>query len=478
MFVLREPSAWAQENFGESELGDPRRESRLVRVAGDLARHAGSSLLKSCEGDDAAVEGMYRLLRNEAVEPSAIAEGGFLATVKRASGCSLLLAVEDSTSLLYRHSVACALGPTTSNPQAVGQGFIVHSVVLVEGDGGATVGLVEQQRWVRDSKDHGKSNARTQRAYEEKESFKWQRAGEAMRLRLGAELSARTIAVCDREADVTAYLHWQQSVGGRYVVRAAQDRRLLDSTTRLWQTLAQAPRLGTHEVDVPQRGGRAARRAQVTLRSQAVELSCPPRTGLTNGVRCQAVLVREEHAAEGVEALEWLLLTSEPVRTLEEALAVLWMYGRRWRIEEFHKAWKSGTQVEGLRPRSAGNLERGIVILAFVAIRLLQLRELVYPPGGRTGQSPEPMLAGQSCEEILTRTEWTVLYLAIHKQSPPVEAPSAQWAYRAIARLGGWRDTQRTGRPGWQAVWDGMLRLADRVEAHLLALTLYKKCDQ
>jgi hypothetical protein len=39
-------------------------------------------------------------------------------------------------------------------------------------------------------------------------------------------------------------------------------------------------------------------------------------------------------------------LTSEPVTTLGAALDSRWIYGRRWRIEEFHKAWKSGTQGE------------------------------------------------------------------------------------------------------------------------------------
>lgn len=478
MFVFRDPSAWAQETFGESELGDKRRRARLVRVAGDVARHAGSSLLKACAGDEAAVEGMYRLLRNEAVEAVAIAEGGFRATVRRAARCAELLAVEDTTSLLYRHSVAEELGATTSNPEAVGQGFLVHSVVLLEGESGATVGLVEQRRWVRDPSRYGQSNARKRRSYEEKESYKWQRAGEAMRSRLGEELSARTLSVCDREADVLDYLQWQQSVGGRYVVRAAQDRCLEESTTRLWESLEQTAPLGVHEVEVPQRGGRAARRAKLTLRAQLVTLSCPQGKKGKENVRCQALLAREERPPAGVDALEWLLLTSEPVSTQEEAVATLWRYSRRWRIEEFHKAWKSGTQVEELRPRSAENLERGVVILAFVAIRLLQLRELVYPPTGRGGASPESMLAEHSCEELLTRTEWTVLYLAIHKKAPPARAPSARWAYRSIARLGGWVDTQRTGRPGWQAVWSGLFRLAERVETHLLAMEFYKKCDQ
>ena len=99
--------------------------------------------------------------------------------------------------------------------------------------------------------------------------------------------------------------------------------------------------------------------------------------------------------------------------------------GRRWRIEDFHKACKSGTRVEELRPRAADNLKRGVVVLAFVAIRLLQLQELVYPPTSRPGQ-PQRKLAQQPCDTILTATEWCVLYMAIHQRAPPAQPPSAE----------------------------------------------------
>ena len=200
MFAITEAAQWAQENFGRCDLGDKRRGARLVKVAGDLARHAGASLLRSCDGDEAAAEGLYRLLRNAEVDPDAIAEGGFEATAQRARSCELLLAVEDSTSLAYRHSVAEALGTTSSNPTSVNKGFMVHSVVLLDGCTGATVGLIEQRRWIRVAEDYGKSNERKRRAYEDKESFKWQQAGQAVRARLGEALSQRAIAVCDRSA--------------------------------------------------------------------------------------------------------------------------------------------------------------------------------------------------------------------------------------------------------------------------------------
>ena len=113
--------------------------------------------------------------------PDAIAEGGFEATAQRARSCEPLLAVEDSTSLAYRHSVAEELGTTSSNPTSVNKGSMVHSVVPLDGCTGATVGLIEQRRWRRVAEDYGKSSDRKRRAYDDKESFKWQHSGRASR---------------------------------------------------------------------------------------------------------------------------------------------------------------------------------------------------------------------------------------------------------------------------------------------------------
>lgn len=64
-----------------------------------------------------------------------------------------------------------------------------------------------------------------------------------------------------------------------------------------------------------------------------------------------------------------------PSRDLAAVLRLVRDYELRWRIEEFHKAWKSGAGVERQRLQSAGNLERMRVITAFIAAYLLQLQE-------------------------------------------------------------------------------------------------------
>jgi len=434
-----------------------------------LAAHTGHSALQASEGDSALCEGAYRLFRNAAIDAEAIAESGFGATVARVEDYEELLAVEDTTTLSYGHGVTSELGDLGGKVESQRRGYLVHSVLLVDPKSAATVGLIAQQRWCRDRAKRGQRHRNKSRAYEDKESSKWQRASEQVAMRLGEGMS-RVIAVCDREADIYEYLSYKSSQ--RYIVRAARDRRLVEEQERLYASVAQTPCLGEHSIQLAQRGGahgRAARTVRLSLRSARVTLQPPKRMhDELEALEVNAVLAEELSPAKGQEGLSWLLLTSEPVESLVGARKVLRAYTLRWRIEDFHKAWKSGAKVEQRRMQSAANLERVAVILAFVAVRLLQLRE------GATG--PEANHS-RPCTEILEPIQWRVLWATTERSKPPHKVPTQQWAYDAIARLGGWIDTKRTGRVGWDTMWRGWFRLAERVEGFNSARELIE-CDE
>lgn len=53
------------------------------------------------------------------------------------------------------------------------------------------------------------------------------------------------------------------------------------------------------------------------------------------------------------------------------------IYTAIWRVEDFHKAWETGAGAERQRMTEPKNLERAIPILAFIGVRLLQLREAI-----------------------------------------------------------------------------------------------------
>ena len=461
MGVESDAKHWAHTTFGSCELSDVRRTRRVVTMAASLASHAGRSPHAACRGDAAANEGAYRLLRNDAVDPQAIAEGGFRASIEVARGCAEVLAVEDTTTLGYGHAVREELGDLGGAEDAHTRGFHVHSVLLLDAHSGRTLGLGYQQRWCREPQARGQRHRRAQRAYEDKESFKWQRASQALAQAFGADVG-RVISVCDREADVYEYLAYKRGEGQRFVVRAAWDRRTTGEQKRLFAEVEAAPVLGEHRVMVAQRAGRKARKAHVELRACEVEVREPLRRDTGGWVRVNALLAREAKAAKGETALHWLILTSEPLGDEAAARRVLEHYARRWRIEEFHKAWKSGTRIEERRLQSARGLERLAVMLAFVAVRLMQLREVLE----------EPRDSPRRCDEVLDEVQWKVLWLTRTRRAPPEQPPSLRWAYEALAKLGGWGDTKRTGRAGWQTLWEGWFALNERVEGYRIAQQL------
>jgi len=70
------------------------------------------------------------------------------------------------------------------------------------------------------------------------------------------------------------------------------------------------------------------------------------------------------------------------------------------------------------------------------------------------------------CTAVLTETEWKVLWVAVEKKRPPRRAPTVKWAYQAVGRLAGWKDSKHTGRVGAKTLTLGWLDLEARVEGY------------
>jgi hypothetical protein len=445
---------WAEEMFGGCELGDARRTRRVVEYMARQAANPSGSTNEVCQGDDAAAEGAYRLLRNDAIKPQALQEAPLRRTAERCAGRDTVLAIQDTAALAYSHSVAEELGDLGG-----GRGILVHSTLAVDGQTKEVLGLLDQRCWIRPDTEPG-VKGRKKRRYEEKESYKWEAASQRIASRTHS--MENIIQVCDREADIYEYLKSRTENGHRFIVRANHDRKLQTPDGPLWGFMAARRVIGHYELFIEQRGaqpaelGRCARPARrahtirIEVRSARVKLASPNNTDPP--IVVNAVYVRQADAPAGENPLEWMLLTSEPVSTKRDALRVVESYESRWLIEEFHKAWKSGCRIEQRRLQSPANLERMLVLTAPVAVRLLQLRSL-------TNEDPE-----RPCEAFLAEDEWKCLHATTHPNQPvPKLPPTCEWALRSIAKLGGWRDTKGTGKIGWMALWKGWQRFQERL---------------
>lgn len=461
MSALQTTEDWASDVFSDCELGDKRRTSRLIKVATSLANKIGSTLASACDGDSAAVEGSYRFVRNKDIESSAIAEGGFKSTAIKAQAYKTLLALEDTTSFNYTHAAEGLEKAENNNGNVCG--FYVHSVLLVDPVKGETLGLIEQSRWQRKAATRGKRYRRHEREYESKESIKWEKSSKEMSGRLGDKISD-IISVCDREADVYEYLDYKRRNNQRFVVRAVRNRCLCFSGETITDALNEGEILGYCDVNIGQKSGRIARKARLALRSCCVKLKGLEREHYTlDEMKMNIVCATEVNDTATENKLSWVLLTSEPVESFEQAQQVIGYYEMRWHIEEFHKAWKTGTGAERQRMQSADNLEKMIVILGFVAVRLLQLKEAF-----ERKEQNKRISSREKCTTVLTQEEFIVLWFSVQKnKSKPTAVPRVHpelsWAYEAIAKLGGWSNSKRTGKASWLTIWQGWYRLQERV---------------
>jgi hypothetical protein len=455
MIYEKDSVRWAEKTFGRCNLDDPRRESRLVDIAARLSNDPSGSLTRICRGDSAAQEGTYKFVENNAVRPEAVAEGVHAQTAKLVAGREVCLAIQDTTLV----DVSDYLKEDWKE-QGSPAGFQVHSTLAVDGQSLEPLGLLDQARWLRAPKGlrPGKKT-RAARAPEAKESYKWTAALEAMGKRLRS--MANIISVCDREADIYDFLLLQNTRNYRFVVRATHDRKLEESNASLVEQVSGAAVLGQYVVSIGQRGrqrvtqgqqprkARQKREAITELRAMRVSLSPPSsaKERTAKSISVNVVFVNEPNPPADTAGIRWLLLTTEPIDTLEQILSVVRYYSARWLIEEFHKAWKTGCGMEKRRLQTYENFERVMVITAAVAVRILQLRSL--------SASEE-----KGCETVLEADEWQCLFANTEPGRPlPGQPPSAKWAYYALAKLAGWSDSKRTGRVGWQTLWTGWERL-------------------
>ncbi|WP_044170140.1 IS4 family transposase, partial [Kamptonema formosum] len=180
----------------------------------------------------------------------------------------------------------------------------------------------------------------------------------------------------------------------------------------------------------------------------------PPRHHLNrrklNPVRLTVVRAVEENPPQGETPVSWLLLTTVPVSSFDDAVRCLRWYSYRWLIERYHYTLKSGCGLEKLQLETARRLEMALATYSIVAWRLLWL---TY----EARKNPDT-----PCDTVLSAHEWQSLYATIHRTpNPPSTPPSLREAVRMIAQLGGFLGRKGDGEPGVKTIWRGLCRLHD-----------------
>ena len=143
--------------------------------------------------------------------------------------------------------------------------------------------------------------------------------------------------------------------------------------------------------------------------------------------------------------VEWILVTTLEVASVEDALTVVQIYEDRWIIEEYHKCLKTGCRIEDAQLKTGKRLLALLGILGVVAIELLRLRDL-------SRQEPD-----RPAKDVV---EKEVIEIVRVKYNLNGEI-SLRELWRRIAMLGGFLGRKSDGNPGWQTIWKGYKRLQD-----------------
>jgi hypothetical protein len=448
MSTFPDAANWAVTEFADADLGDLRRTQRLVHLAHVLAQHPGAALPEAC-GSSALLKAAYRFFDNDDIESLDIVQSHIEATYSRLHHVPLVLAVQDTTEADWTSLRATeGLGPLG---HTACQGLLVHTTLAFTPER-VPLGLLAQQVWARDPEDIGKRARRKQLPIHQKESQKWLHSLEAVGNARDCCPTTRLVSVGDREADVYDVLAAARPAGVDLLIRASWDRCVSGPHHYVWASVEAQPTVGELVVHVPRRGTQPAREAPLSLRFGALTLS-PPRHRKREGlpaVALWAVLVREvEPPAQGAP-IEWLLLTTVAVESVEEAIECVQWYSCRWGIEVWHRILKSGCRLEARQFQSAERLQRCLALYSVLAWRIFYATMLA-----RT--VPEA-----PCGVLLEPEEWQALYCAIHRvPTPSPEPPSLEQAVKWIAQLGGFVGRRRSDQPGAEVLWRGFQHLGD-----------------
>ncbi len=459
---------WVEQEFGDAPLGDRRLSQRLVDSARRQAAQPGRAFTGVAKGDWPATKGYYRLIDqpiDSAVTMAAILQPHQARTQQRMRGESRVLCIQDGTTLDYTGLEHCVgLGATGRNQTgAQSRGLLLHSTLAISGEG-IPLGIVDARCRTLDFEAE---KTTPQTPIEAKKTFDWV-AGLRACVALAEQMpQTRITSVMDREADFFELMDEQRNNPCVDVLMRAQYNRSLGGGRKLFDHLRASEARGELQLTVKRRSargkrskqkaqpGRIQREATLTLHYEPVAI--PPQKYHRDKapVHLWAVHGVEQAPPEGVEPIEWFLLTSREISSVADAQQCLQDYALRWRIEDWHRVLKSGCKIEELGHQRAERLERALAINLVIAWHIMVMTLL----GREIPELPAEVLFSDLEIEVLQA------YSKANRLKPPTNLGET---VRLVARLGGYLGRKHDPPPGHQLMWYGYRELTSMCTGYAL----------
>ena len=267
-------------------------------------------------------------MSNPKVEPDAVLEPHIQQSLKRSQSDEVTLVLHDSSTMSFgSEGYREGLSESTGGHQH----FVAHVSLAVSGDGTVRPhGVLAVSRHVvnQGSKRQTSTGEATAKGELQK---RWSANIEQVHA-LGMD-GRRVVHVMDREADDYEVFCCIEGLGSGFVIRMQHNRRLVEGdkirdrlgsvTFRARRTVVLGYRSGQAGAKQKQiHPPRKARQATLDIGSTTVVLKRPGSASKTTASSQQinVVYVREVEPPDDKTAVEWVLLTSEPVDEVEQLL--------------------------------------------------------------------------------------------------------------------------------------------------------------
>jgi len=449
-----------------ANLNDTRLTNRFNKILESLPNNLSGSIAQAMESK-AATKGAYRFFRNKKVSPEKLlsAHTDSLEITPCLAADDYYLILSDTTTLDYSNKRGAAnLGYLT---QSYLRGMYLHNDLIIN-PLGAPIGLLKQDFNNRSEDYLGNSKERKNWPIEDKESMRWVNSFNAAQ-GFSEQHGIRSIWVADREADIIEVYaaRWHEQI--HFIVRAQHDRCLANSSSKLFSLLKQQPVSGTYEIDIIDAETLKVRTAELAVRYCPVKLQVATTTKnkqRSGQPEMFAIEVYEINAPDNVkQPIRWVLLTSLPVHSFQQALNIIRIYVKRWLVERFHYLLKTGgAKVEELQFEKPIALQNVITTYSIATIEVIKLRYLAENQPDmsiyKAGISPS------HCEILYAYAQANIRKdLVFDPDNPPTI-----WQYcRVLGMIGGFIPRKSQPLPGLKI----LTRASEKFKILLLAFDVF-----
>jgi hypothetical protein len=436
------------EEFADVDFNEKRLEKRFRQTMETLSKDPQKSIYGS-SANRAEAKAIYNLLGNDKFNKNEILRAHREATIRRMEGRSLILAVQDTTSVNY-----------DSQREMEGNGYIsdktmgvnIHSCLAVTPEG-LVLGTLYQMGFNRaESKNTALTREqRKNRPIEEKESNRWLETMERADRNIGDDI--KVLHICDREGDNYELFDKAIQSGRHFLIRIVHNRMTVENG-HILDNIRETPIKGRVKARIPRDSRRNVkeREAVLQVRHTQYEIKKPQiknkNKALLPSLTVKVIYVKEERPPKGIEAIEWFLMTNEEAESFEAAYEIVGYYIQRWKIERFHYVLKSGCKVEELQERDMGKMKVLILMYSVIAVFIMNLTYIARI-------NPE-----LPCTILFEEEEWKMLYCAANRTKKVPDRPyTIKEAVDYIGWLGGPKRAPSDGPPGVKTIWTGLQKL-------------------